>query len=174
MKNMGKDRLFFWIIITASFLFTLYRNTAWVNSLVLWSDCLSKSPAKIRTHHLMGIAFMEKGMIDEAEAEFMTAISKINEQEMPYRKADFLYFRIGQIYIRRGLYEKAEAAFKTALTYNSMNPVVRNHLGMLYLQKELPDKAENELRIALIQEPGYAYTHNNFAIIDMGKGLFDV
>jgi tetratricopeptide (TPR) repeat protein len=62
------------LLVTLFSLWTYQRNLVWKDNLVLWQDCLKKSPMKPRTHTNYGLALMEKGMVDQAIPEFTRAI----------------------------------------------------------------------------------------------------
>jgi tetratricopeptide (TPR) repeat protein len=60
-------------ILGMTALLTYQRNNLWSNGAALWQDAASKSPAKTRTHSMLGMALLTAGRCQEAEREYATA-----------------------------------------------------------------------------------------------------
>jgi tetratricopeptide (TPR) repeat protein len=53
---------------------TYGRNSVWSNEVVLWQDCVKKSPQKARPHNNLGHALEGEGEFDEAISHYLEAI----------------------------------------------------------------------------------------------------
>ena len=50
------------------------RNMIWRDEVTLWEDIVRKSPYKARPHNYLGEAYQQQGRLDDAVAEYRTAI----------------------------------------------------------------------------------------------------
>lgn len=91
--------------VAALGLATYSRNVVWQDPVSLWEDVAKKSPLKARPHNNLGTAYIEKGRLQDAEREFLTAL----QIQPTYSQS---YANLGRIYRDRGETAKAISAFK--------------------------------------------------------------
>ena len=116
------------------------RNRVWTDEILLWTDCIEKSPNKARPYVNLGLAYLNAGdyrkafevtqksiQLDPKTAAAYQNLSIIYEKwenleqavrmgqkalELD-RKNYVTYLTLGGIYLRSQQYEKAEEAYKT-------------------------------------------------------------
>ena len=79
---------------------TFHRNRLWIDPVDLWEDTASKSPGKARVHLSLGVAYYERGRVDDAISEYARAIAL----QPDYADA---HTNIGIAYLKKGLREDA-------------------------------------------------------------------
>ncbi len=55
-------------------IWTYERNSIWSDNVVLWRDCVDKSPKKARPHNSLGVALASQGRLDEAIGHYSEAL----------------------------------------------------------------------------------------------------
>jgi len=74
---------------------TYQRNIVWSDDVILWEDCVKKSPNKPRQHYNLGVVLARKGKLDDAIKHYNKAIQI---------KPDYLeaYYNLGNALVRKG------------------------------------------------------------------------
>ena len=187
------------LFITFLSILTFERNFVWESEIALWSDTVKKSPDKERPHGNLGKAYTDKGMIDEALAEFKKAIEidsssgqahynlgncyygmgKVDDAITQYglsikanRNYVLAYNNLGIAYFSKGLYEKGVRACKKAIKINPFLYQPYYNLGNYYQKMGKTDDAITQYKIALEINPGYATAYNNLGTVYFAKGLY--
>jgi len=106
----------------------------------------------------------EQGRIDEAEAEFRTAL-KIRPTDASGHNG------LGNVLRARGRFDEAEAEFRTALEIRPNYANAHNDLGNVLGDRGRFDAAEAEYRKALQFKPNYAPAHRSLsrALLEQGR-----
>lgn len=99
----------------------------------------SKQP---ETKNLLGLAFMKKGMFDEAIAEFEGAISLNPEQSI-------IYNNLGKAYIEVGRIDDAVRVLEKAIMLTPEFADLHNNLGRAYLKRFQCKKAVSQFKKAI-------------------------
>jgi tetratricopeptide (TPR) repeat protein len=113
---------------------TIARNPDWQNNFVLWSKTAQSSPNSLVAHGGLGLAKLERGMLNEARQEFETAIKL-------YPNDAKSYYNLGLVYHQKGNLKQAMENYNRSVT---LNPgLVRAHynLATLYAQQGAMDLA---------------------------------
>jgi len=113
---------------------TIARNPDWRNNFALWSKTVQSSPNSLVAHGGLGMAYLERGMLNDAQQEFETAIQL-------YPKDAKSYYNLGLVYHEKGNLKKAVENFSRSV---ALNPgLVRAHynLATLYAQQGAMDLA---------------------------------
>ena len=187
------------LFITFLSILTFNRNFVWKSEIALWSDAVKKSPDKERPHGNLGKAYTDKGMIDEALAEFEKAIEidpssgqahynlgncyygmgKVDDAITQYglaikAKRDYVlaYNNLGIAYFSKGLYEEGVKACKKAIEINPFLYQPYYNLGNYYQKMGKIDDAITQYKIALEINPGYSVAYNNLGTVYFAKGLY--
>ena len=145
---------------------TVLRNLDWKDNFTLWSKTVITSPGSDRAHNNLGIAYSERGLLDEAMAEYRKAI-KINPN---FANA---HNNLGVAYYERGFLDEAMAEYRKALAINHKNVDAYNNLGTVYYERGLLDEAMAEYRKALEINPNHIDAHNNLGAAYDKRGLLD-
>ncbi len=147
-------------------IWTLQRNIVWSDEFTLWSDCVKKSPNKVRPYNNLGIAYKHKGMYDEAIRVYQKVIS-INPDHAN------THTNLGLVYAKKEMYEEAIREHHKALVIKPDFAEAYGNLGNAYSAKGMYNEAIREHKKALRLEPDSAKTHMNLGIAYADKGMYD-
>lgn len=108
--------------------------------LILCISLLSCAPQSERFAK-KGMAFEEKGMLEEARIQFEKAL-QINPEEA------LAHIGLGYIHYKKGLYDEAIAEYKKGITGNpnisKLYPEAHYYLGLAYNKKDMTEEARRE------------------------------
>ena len=90
---------------------TYQRNIVWSDDVILWQDCVKKSPYKPRQHYNLGVILSRNGNLDDAIKHYRTALNF----QPDYVEA---YYNLGNALARRGDAEAAIHNYRKALQFN--------------------------------------------------------
>jgi tetratricopeptide (TPR) repeat protein len=145
---------------------TYERASVWRGSFSLWKDAAQKSPHKSRPHHGLGLAYDDKGMLDEAIFEYKKALTiKPNDAKA--------HSNLGAAYDKKGMFDEAIFEYKKALAIKPNYAEVHNNLGLTYENKGMFDEAIFEYKKALTIKPNDAKAHSNLGIVYRKKDRLD-
>ena len=113
---------------------TLARNPDWRNNYVLWSKTVQSSPNSLVAHGGLGMAYLKRGMLNEAQQEFQTAIKL-------YPKHGKSYYNLGVVYHQKGNLKKAKENYQQAVTLDPELMRAHYNLATLYAQQGSLDLA---------------------------------
>jgi tetratricopeptide (TPR) repeat protein len=176
------------------------RNLVWKGEGTLWEDVVRKSPGKSRGHNNLGVAYSNRGLVDEAIEEYKESLKlnpkdakahnnlglayydqgRIDEAIAVYKKAigfkpDYpkAHNNLGLAYYKQGRMDEAIAVYKKALGFKPDYPKAHNNLGLAYYKQGRIDGAIEEYKESLKLNPNYAKAHNNLGTAYDKKGLID-
>lgn len=163
-------------LIYAPLLFV--REAYWKSDLSLWSSAVATDPTSSTVHFRLGVAYLQAGLITEAENEFNQALTlpqnnnsvaaatythlAITKQLLKQGHVEELYlkslsldsnyftahFNLGLYYQQNGRDTEAIQQFEAALKSNPNSAASHRHLGELYTKKGLTQDAEQHYRMA--------------------------
>ena len=113
---------------------TLARNPDWQSNFVLWSKTVQSSPNSLVAHGGLGLANLKRGMLNEAQQEFETAIKL-------YPNHAKSYYNLGVVYHQKGNLKKAMENFSRSVTLNPDLTRAHYNLATLYAQQGSLDLA---------------------------------
>jgi protein O-mannosyl-transferase len=156
------------ILIAALVLFalTFIRNGVWRDGTLLWGDAAAKSPENVRAYVNLGIAYSEKGLVDEAIRQFQDALKKKHDSPEAH-------FNMGIAYAKKGLMDRAIEEYQATLKLRPTHYDAHTHMGLAYFEKGETDKAIEEYRLTLKMKPQQVRAHVNLGIAYGSKGLMD-
>ncbi|MCX7795789.1 MAG: tetratricopeptide repeat protein, partial [bacterium] len=108
----------------------------------------------------LGMSYLLKGMLSEAEAEFKRAIEKKPE----YSKG---HNNLGVVYLQQNRLDEAIKEFKLAIKYDPNNAEAHNNLGVAYCNKQKYTEAKDSFRKALAINPNYEKAKENLALLEL-------
>ena len=88
--------------------FTIERNRDWRNPIVFYNKILEHNPNVARVHNNLGMAYSDKGLLDEAEKQYKIAIALENRYAQTHHN-------LGRLYLIKGLIEQGIAELKMAI-----------------------------------------------------------
>jgi tetratricopeptide (TPR) repeat protein len=116
-----------------------------------------------RDYFTYGIAFVEYGYVDEAQAAFHRAI----DADPGYEAA---WFNLGTIYLNKKMYPEAQKSLREAARLNPQDADAWNNLGMIAGQQEKYDEALSDFLQAARANPNHALAVENMMRIYQYQG----
>jgi tetratricopeptide (TPR) repeat protein len=113
---------------------TLARNPDWQNNFALWSKTVQSTPNSLVAHGGLGMAYLERGLLDEAQQEFETVIKL-------YPNHAESYYNLGVVYHQKGNLKKAMENFNRSVLLNPDLTKAHYNLATLYAQQGSMDLA---------------------------------
>jgi hypothetical protein len=112
-KKAGRKKFIYGAcaVIPILSIWTFQRNIVWKDEFTLWSDCVKKSHNRARSYYGISIAYLNKGMYDEAIREAQRVL-QINPN---YPRAHKVYINLGVAYLYKGMYDEAIREYQRAL-----------------------------------------------------------
>jgi tetratricopeptide (TPR) repeat protein len=132
----------------------------------LWTDELAKNPNCWQGHNNLGLAFLQKGQVDEALAKFQKAL----EIYPNYAEA---FSNLGLALLQKGRLDEAITNYQKALEMNAKSFVTHNDLGTAFFQKGQLDEAIDQFQKALEIKPNFFEAHQNLGAALGQKGKLD-
>jgi tetratricopeptide (TPR) repeat protein len=113
---------------------TIARNPDWKSNFVLWSQTVKRSPDSLTAHGGLGMAYLERGMLDEAAKQFEIAIKLYPDHAKSY-------YNLGLVYYQKGDQKKAVEYFKRCAALEPESMRAHYNLATIYLKQGLWDRA---------------------------------
>jgi len=142
------------------------KNGDWRDELTLWTKTIHRSPNSHRAHCNMGNVYMERGLIERAEAEYRTA-AHLSPQNAS------VHSNLGTVYSKKKLFEMAIAEYNEAILLDSEYAQPHNNLGNIYYNRGEISKAKQEYEEALRIKPDYSHAHNGLGSVYDATGDLD-
>lgn len=112
----------------------------------------------------LGMTYLLKGMLNEAELEFKRAIEKMPE----YSKG---HNNLGAVYLQQNRLDEAIKEFKLAIRYDPNNAEAYNNLGVAYCNRQKYTEARDSFRKALAINPNYEKARENLDLLESNLKL---
>jgi Flp pilus assembly protein TadD/peroxiredoxin len=113
-----------------------------------------------------GVAFFQRGYLDQAEASFKQVIAaKPDDPEA--------YYNLGTLYLRRNAFQDARQYLEQTVKLRPNYPEAWNNLGMVAAQEGHADEAIRNFQQSLLQRPGYAIALLNLGNLYRRQGVLD-
>jgi tetratricopeptide (TPR) repeat protein len=179
---------------------TSVQISYWRNSESLWMHALACTSDNAIAHDNFGSALFQKGRVDEAIAQYQTALQiepgytdahnnlgealfregRVDEATAQFQKAleiqpDYVHahYNLGIALDREGRLDEAIDQFRKTLEVLTDDLETHINLGIALAQKGLPDQAMVEFRKALEIEPDNPDAHNNLGNLLFLEGRVD-
>jgi tetratricopeptide (TPR) repeat protein len=136
---------------------TIARNPDWQNNFRLWSKTVQASPNSLVARGGLGMAYLERGMLDKAREQFEIAI----ELYPGHHKS---YYNLGVIFHQKGDLKKSTEYFKRAVTLDPES--IRGHynLATLYAEQGSMDMAIRHYTKVIELDPEVVEAHYNLGL----------
>jgi tetratricopeptide (TPR) repeat protein len=141
---------------------------AWTfeNEEMLWTHTLAGNPNCWAAHNNLGNALSQKGLVDEAMAEYQKA-SEIAPN------FDLAHNNLGMVLSQKGRVDEAIVQYQKALEINPNYAETHNNLGKALLQKGRLDEAITQFQKALESNPYFAVAYSNLGNTLLQTGRVD-
>jgi tetratricopeptide (TPR) repeat protein len=150
-------------LLTFYSLVTVARNPVWKDNFSVWANTVEKSPDNPIVHGGLGLAYQERGFLDEAIREFKTAIELGPNM-------DKNHYNIGRAYEENGLFENAIAAYKKAVKLNPEYTDAYFNLANLSMRLQLRKDAIYAYRRVIELDPADLEAYNNLGVAHAMQG----
>ena len=117
-------------IILLFSLLSWLRNYEWQDKFRFWRIAVEREPSSGIAHNQLGLEYLKKGMLDEAEKEFKKAIKTAHNLSVVVHSKG----NLAGIYRERKEYEKAIKTLKEILSLSSPPPHLYEDLGLIYME----------------------------------------
>lgn len=107
-------------------------------------------------HHSLGVVFLGMELLDEANEQFLEAISKAPDFSLAHNS-------LGLVYLRLGKTDDAIKSFETALRANPLYADYLNNYGFAFIEKKMYSQAIQQFEKALEINPRYEDVYLNLA-----------
>jgi len=105
-------------------------------------------------HYSLGVVFLGMELSDEAEEQFLKAISKAPDLSLAYNS-------LGLVYLRLGKKDEAIKSFEKALKANPLYADYLNNYGFAFMEKRMYSRAIEQFEKALQINPRYEDVYLN-------------
>ncbi len=107
----------------------------------------------------LGMSYLLKGMLKEAEVEFKRAVEKKPDYSRGHNN-------LGAVYLQQNRLDDAIKEFKLAIKYDPNNAEAYNNLGVAYCNRQKYTEARDLFRKALELNPGYEKARENLMFLE--------
>jgi tetratricopeptide (TPR) repeat protein len=136
---------------------TIARNRDWQNNFVLWSKTVQSSPNSLVAHGGLGMAYLEREMLDEAAEQFEISIQL-------YPGDHKSQYNLGLVYHKKGDLKKALKYFKRSVEINPESMRAHYNLATIYLKQGLWDRAIHHYIKVNELDPDIPMAHYNLGM----------
>ena len=145
---------------------TITRNPVWQSNYTLWSETVQKSPDSLTARGGLGMAYLAKGMLNEAAEQFEIAIKL-------YPGDHKSYYNLGLVYHQKGDLDNAREHFSRSATLNPVSVKAHFNLATIYLQQRAWDPAIRHYDKVIELDPTMAMAHYNLGMAYVMQEKFD-
>jgi hypothetical protein len=145
------------ILLVLYCIFTLVRQFAWQDDLILWSEMVEIYPKSSMAHHNLANALRSIDLFDEAIEEYNIAI----RLEPVYAKN---YNFLGLCYYSKGMFEQAVKEFGKAIELNPKLTDAYINLGIVFGDKDLYKEAVSYFEQATKIDPKQPQAYVNLGV----------
>ncbi len=155
------------VVIVAIYSYaTIQRNPVWQSNYSLWSDTVQKSPDSLVARGGLGMAYLEKGMLEDAARQFKLTIERYPDHHKSY-------YNLGLVHYRQGDLKKAVALFNRSIALDPNSVRAHYNLGTIYLQQQMWDLAIRHYVKVNELDPEIATAHFNLGLAYANQGKLE-
>jgi len=136
---------------------TMARNPDWQDNFSLWSKTVQTSPNSLVARGGLGLAYQERGMLDEARKHFEIAIKL-------YPAHAKSYYNLGLLFHRKGDLKRAMEYFNRSVTLDPESIRGYYNLATLYAKQGLMDMAIRYYTKVIELDPELVEAHYNLGM----------
>ena len=136
---------------------TIARNPVWQNNYSLWSKTIQDSPHSLAANGGLGMAYMKRGMLEEARRQFEITIKLYPDHHKSF-------YNLGLIYSQKGDLKKSIYYFERSV---ALNPEwIRGHynLATLYAKQGALERAITHYSRVIELDPDMVEAHYNLGM----------
>ncbi|MBN1674057.1 MAG: tetratricopeptide repeat protein [Kiritimatiellae bacterium] len=133
------------------------RNRVWKDEVSLWTDAVTKSPAKPRPHYNLGVALMKAGETEQARYQYSKALALRPD----YAEA---HVNLGSSFALEQKYDRAMYHYSRALRVDPYYPDGHNSLGAILYQRGQTERAIQHFSKAIRANFYFPDAHYNLGV----------
>jgi tetratricopeptide (TPR) repeat protein len=122
----------------------------------------------------IGSAFMEKGDLDRAAAEFEAVLDKAGPALEDLRKQKDTSLKalsaLGEVALKRGDFETAQSFFRRALEISPEDPVAAYNVGEIFFSNQKIDEAIGYFELAIKIKSDWPKAYHRLGLVYLNKG----
>ena len=145
-------------------------------ALEAFKEFAAKFPDIYAVHLNIGSAYMEKGDLDRAEAEFKAVLDKngpaledLRQQKETSLKA---LSGLGEAALKRGDFEAAQGFFRRALEISPEDPAAAYNVGEIFFSNQKSDEAIAFFELAIKIKSDWPKAYHRLGLVYLNKGNF--
>lgn len=146
-------------------------------ALLVFEEFISKHPEIYQVHLNIGTAYLKKGELDKAEAEFKLVLDKTLETHGELKKDPDASLRavtgLGEVSLRRGDFDSAQKQFAQALDISPQDQAAAYNVGELLFSNQKIDEAIRYLELAIQIKKDWPKPYLKLGYVYLNKGDFD-
>lgn len=141
---------------------TIARNRDYRDAATMWADVVAKRPGNVRAHARYGIAALEVGDVDSAEASLAEAVALDPNQAKAWDA-------LGRLLVEQGRYEEGITALEQAINLGAESDRGYQSLGIAFKYTKNFEAALSSLSRAIWMSPENAELY-----LDLGNVHFEL
>jgi protein O-mannosyl-transferase len=154
---------FAFVVVTACLSLTCRQVSYWRNTEALARHAINTTKGNYVAHSMLGSAFLEKGLLEEAKTEFVSALDINSGYATPV-------YGLGKVLIKQGKDDEAIDLFRQRLEFSPNDPVAHHFLASLLQRQKKLDEAVTHLEKAVEADPGDLEALNDLADLLVTRG----
>jgi tetratricopeptide (TPR) repeat protein len=133
-----------------------WRSEVWRDDRRLWQEVVRRSPDNLTAYVNLGLAHLDEGALDPAEATLREGLARAPNDERLY-----FYYNLALVALRRGRHDEARASVLNAIALDSRYWKAYRVLAIIELERGDRDAALSAVRRAVAINPrdARAYAH---------------
>jgi tetratricopeptide (TPR) repeat protein len=146
-------------------------------ALAAYGEFALKYPGIYGIHLSIGTAYMKKGDLDRAEAEFHCVLEKEGQPQAGLEKPKNASLRalsgLGEVALRRGDFAAAQENFRRALEISPEDPAAAYNVGEIFFSNQKIDEAITYFELAAKIKQDWPRVYHRLGLAYLNKGDFD-
>jgi len=145
-------------------------------ALAAFEEFAAKFPDVYAVHLNIGSAYMEKGDLDRAEAEYKAVLDKNGPAAEDLRKQKETSLKalsgLGEVALKRGDLETAQGHFRRALEISPEDPAAAYNVGEIFFSNRKIDDAIAYFELAIKIKSDWPKAYHRLGLVCLNKGDF--
>jgi tetratricopeptide (TPR) repeat protein len=146
------------------------------DALAAFAEFAAKYPEVYAVHLNIGSAYMEKGDLDRAEAEYKAVLDKNGPTPEDLRKQKETSLKalsgLGEVALKRGDFETAQGYFRRALEISPEDPAAAYNVGEIFFSNQKTDEAIAYFELAIKIKSDWPKAYHRLGLVYLNKGDF--